>query len=156
MGWSNATEAIGQLSQFLHSNYDNDIASEVLQVQSLLIEATAVRKFVASHNRSPLLTRSMLRGSTEVETIFNNSPEEQWHWEVQSWFEMPLLIAKFGLLASVQGAKSSSSRLPNNDLSSNSSWICDKLLFLDNDPTNINFIGLVATLSGSWCFACLV
>jgi hypothetical protein len=87
----------------------------------------------------------MLSGSPEVETIFKNSSKEQWHWEVQSWFEVSLLIAKFGLLASVQGAKKGSSGLPDN-LSSNSNWMCDKVL--DNDPTSLSFIGLMATLSG--------
>lgn len=146
MGWSNATEATREMSHFLQSNYDHDIASEVLKVHSLLIEATSLRTFMARHSGSPTFIHSILRQFPELETIFRNSPKEQWHREVQSWFELSFLTAKFALLASVQGAKGQSAA--PEDHFSNTSWICDKLLFLDNNPTNINFIGLMATLSG--------
>lgn len=146
MGWSNAAEATREMSHFLQSNYDHDVASEVVKVHSLLIEATSLRNFMARHDRSPMFIRSILRESPEVETIFGNSSKEQWHREVQSWFELSFLTAKFTLLASVQGAKGQSAA--PEDHFSDTSWICDKLLFLDNNPTNINFIGLMATLSG--------
>jgi hypothetical protein len=141
MGWSNATEATRSMFHFLQSNYDGDIASEVIKVHDLLIEATSLRNFVALRDRSPMMIRSILRESPGMEEIFKNSSKEQWHWEVQSWFEMSFLTAKFAFLASVQGTQ-------NPSTPSSTKWICDKLLFLDNNPTNINFIGLMATLSG--------
>jgi len=95
-----------------------------------------------------MLIRSILREVPEMESIFvhKNFSEEQWHWEVRSWFEMSFVTAKFTLLASIQGTQIKPGWSIN--IFNDTSWICDKLLFLDNSPTNINFIGLMATMAG--------
>jgi len=142
-GWSNATDATGKMFQFLQSNYGHDIASEVIKIQSLLTKAAALQNFMQHHHRSSMMVRAL---SPDLDVIYGNSSNRQWHWEVQSWFEMAFLTVKFSLLASVQGEKKNS--VWSSDHFSNTSWICNKLLFLDNDSTNINFIGLMATLSG--------
>jgi hypothetical protein len=146
MGWSNAAEATREMSHFLQSNYDGDIASEVLRVYRLLIEATSPRIFVARHDRSKMLIRSILRDFQKKHDTFKDQEESQWRREVQFWLEMSFLTAKFTLLASVQGTQNRTDA--SSGILNNTNWICDKLLFLDNNPTNINFIGLMATLSG--------
>jgi hypothetical protein len=145
MEWSNATEATSKMFQFLQSNYDYDIASEVFKIQSLLIKATTIRTFMTYRHDLSMMARSMWYLSPQLKFISENSPFKQWHWEVQSWFEMAFLTVKFSILASVNGEKENSTWSYNPF--SNTSWICDKLLFLDDDSTNINFIGLIATLS---------
>jgi hypothetical protein len=145
-GWSNASDATSKLFQILAADYDHDVASGVLKVQSLLIEASTLHNFMQFHFRAPVMAQFMWRMSNELRLLSENSPNEQWQWEVQSWFEMAYLTTKFSFLASAWGEKQYPG-LTYGDFS-NTSWICDKLLFLDNDSTNVNFIGLVATSSG--------
>jgi hypothetical protein len=145
VGWANETAAMSQMYQLLQSKYDDDVASEALKVHGLLMKASSVRSFLAYHNRSPTMMRSIVPQYPETEKFFGNS-SNQWHWEVRSWLEMSFLAAKLGLQDSFQGVKKDSDS--PGDRFSNTSWICDKVLFLDENSTNVDFVGLMATFSG--------
>lgn len=65
---------------------------------------------------------------------------------------MAFLIAKFNSLASVQGINKNR----EHDHFACTDWICDKVLFLNDNYANVNFICLMATfvsLSGSCVYS---
>ena len=66
---------------------------------------------------------------------------------MQAWFELAFLTAKSSFFTSATEDNSGIINWKHNYFG-NTSWICDKVLFLDKDYTNVNFIGMMATLSG--------
>jgi len=143
--WSNAIDATSQMFQLLQSNYDNDVTSEVLEVQNLLIDIFTVRNIMHYRFNSPIMLRSIWK---DLDDLYYEYTINEWHWEVQLWFEMAFLTAKFSLLDRGQAPHKYCSWCNQFSSSTDTDWICDKLLFLDDDSTNVNFIGLMATLSG--------
>lgn len=148
-GWSNSSTAVTTLSDMLQLDFKTLSGTELLKVlrtQELLQDASSVRRFLAHNHRYPVLIRSMKAFLPQFAEFHRDRPDEQWHWEVRSWFELSFLITKFSLFASVQGVNNTS-RYPDDHFRY-TDWICSQVLLLDDNYTNVNFIGLMATFAG--------
>jgi hypothetical protein len=144
-GWASAANVTEEMTQILQRGYNLGTSSETLAPQALLIEAGSLRSFLWSHYRQPMIIRTLMpeNATMNLDMYLHG---KQWHWEVQSWFNLAFLTTKFSLLTSSQGDTREvwqrTQHFPNT------SWICDKILYLDDDYTNVNLIGLMSTMGG--------
>jgi hypothetical protein len=90
-----------------------------------------------------VLLISIYRLSSVVPYI---KPTEQWISEVKAWFETAFLTARFTMLSVVQRAGPRTKQPDLNDLI-DPMHMCDRILFLDDNYTNLDFVGLMVTLS---------
>jgi hypothetical protein len=118
---------------------------EDLRPLSMLMETTSLKYFLASHEWSAMTVRDYPPKDSFAKPP--TRPEQQWHWEVKAWFSQAFLTVKFSMLTSSQGENRRESINPLFDFA-NTSWICDKILYLDDNYTNVNFIGFMASLGG--------
>ncbi|KAF8858539.1 hypothetical protein BDZ45DRAFT_690094 [Acephala macrosclerotiorum] len=118
---------------------------EDLRPLSMLMETTSLKYFLASHEWSAMTVRDYPLKDSFAQPP--TRPEQQWHWEVKAWFSQAFLTVKFSMLTSSQGENRRESINPLCDFA-NTSWICDKILYLDDNYTNVNFIGFMASLGG--------
>lgn len=106
------------------------------------MKASSLRYFLQLYHGSTMFLRSILRPNTSQVALMAS---QQWHFEVQTWFDLAFLTTKFSVLKSSEGDKTF---LPRDSFYyfPNTSWICDKVLPRDENYTNVNFIGFMATL----------
>ena len=138
--WSGAANAVDGMSRILLQKTQPNLIHQTLRPQALLLESSSLQKFLGNHFRSHVMVREFFPRSHTL-------GKEQWYLEVQAWFELVFLTTKSSFFTSATEDNSGIIDWRHNYFD-NTSWICDKVLFLDKDYTNVNFIGMMATLSG--------
>jgi hypothetical protein len=141
--WDNAANTTENMKWFLQQEHQNN-SLETLRPQVMLMKASSLRYFLQRHHGSTMFLRSILRPN--ISQVAWLAPQ-QWHFEVRTWFDLAFLTTKFSVLKSSEGDKRFS---PPDSFYyfPNTSWICDKVLLIDENYTNVNFIGFMATLGG--------
>jgi hypothetical protein len=142
-GWNTADHSVTKMGQMLQKWYTADIVAEMLAPQILLMKMNSVIGFLRADTGGEMMAKRVLNADAE------KYPEPaQWHWEVRSWFNLAMLTTRTGLYLSSRGQRPHTHR--DNYLLTNSSWICNKVLYLDVDSiySNVNFIGLMSTFAG--------
>ena len=138
--WSGAANAIDGMWQILLQKTHPDLIPQILRPQALLLKSSSLQQFLGNHFRSQVMVRDFFPQSYTL-------GKTQWHLEVQAWFELAFLTMKSSFFTSATQDNSGLIDWRHNYFD-NTSWICDSVLFLDKDYVNINFIGMMATLSG--------
>lgn len=138
--WSGAANAIDGMSQILLKKTQPDLIPQILRPQALLLESSSLQQFLGNHFRSHVMVREFFPRSDTLQA-------KQWHLEVQAWFELAFLTTKSSFFTSATEDNSGIIDRRHNHFG-NTSWICDKVLFLDKNYTNVDFIGMMATVSG--------
>jgi hypothetical protein len=108
-----------------------------------LTHVGSVRSYLTVQTGTKLLLTSIFRRGDHVAYI---DPLEQWVQEVQTWFETSFLRARFYWLQVVQ-PEGTPPQKPNISNPFDRVHLCDRILFFDDDYSNIDFIGLMATIS---------
>ncbi|PMD34226.1 hypothetical protein L207DRAFT_517428 [Hyaloscypha variabilis F] len=111
-------------------------------VYKTLVLRSSVNFYLHDRRGTQVLLSSILRVSDNVPGI---DPSAQWIREVKSWFEVGFLRARFTMLSILEGeGRRPQEPDPTDPL--DSLRMCDRILFFDDNYTNIDFAGLIATL----------
>ena len=117
------------------------------------VQSSKVYTFLHTRQGTEALLTSGFRSADHIKYI---DSEEQWIAEIKSWMETSLLMARFILLRIAEGGSPGLGETPSYPGFSNKlATACGRILFLNSDYTNIDFIGLLACI-GALGFICMV
>ncbi|KAI9375180.1 hypothetical protein BJX61DRAFT_495142 [Aspergillus egyptiacus] len=140
--WLGKDDALATLEWGLREDHGEKLASDLLPVYNLMVNASSLRNFLSYQHRSTVVLRSIIKRAPGLWKTLLQRP--QWQWEVRAWFELSFLMVKFNLMASIKDE----GRGPEEPKAyfSDTEWVCDKLLFQDNHVSNVTVLGLLVAI----------
>jgi hypothetical protein len=141
--WGHTIDGVQDLFILLLNNGEGGAAWDLIRVHSRFVFKGSLFNYLHVRRGTQVLLTSIYRLSEVVPYI---NPTEQWVSEVQAWFETAFLRARFTMLSVVQRA-GPRTKQPDLDEAVDPTYLCDRILFLDDNYTNVDFLGLMATLS---------
>jgi hypothetical protein len=140
--WSVSANIIVQLMAAVYPNMttDRELVFDLGFVYTFFTSMASVERYFNLRTGTQVLITSLLRTG---DIIGFGDQNEQWILEVQGWFVTAFLNARYSLLQIVRrnGSKRTGNE-PEHMLK-----LCYSILFQNNDYTNIDFIGLLASIS---------
>jgi hypothetical protein len=118
---------------------DEVSAKELQAFQEVFYAATAFH-YLSARGISALLSSQSQTWNTFTVPI---DPLQQWTWDVMAWFESSFLLFRVYLQSMITGERRGAF-ITDEELRE---MLCGHVLFLDNNYTNINFLGLMMTLT---------
>jgi hypothetical protein len=140
--WGFSTDIMMEMLEWGRANgkWIEDLAYDLLFIYPFFIDLGSVERYLSLRTGPQVLLTSLLRIRDEIQFLHTS---EQWILEAHAWFVTAFLNARYSLLQVVrrQGEK--------REGVTQEPWLklCQTILFRSQDHTNVDFIGLLATVS---------
>lgn len=145
--WSGEQDNLSGLSNTLKDKNDYDSERDLLLFHLNIVFTATVQRYLLARRGTQALLASQYRSLEVVRYI---DPKEQWIAEVTAWFETAFLQIRYGEFNLLMTDRPPD-QIPDEFRNMTEVFrdVCNRIIFLDGNHTNISFIQLLAILA---CF----